>query len=88
MACSGNANEPCGGPNRLNIFWSGATPLSPPSTNPGPPGWKFLACYAYVFDLAYAIPYLALVCDVKFKMPHLHLLVFLFCLEAAICKIR
>jgi hypothetical protein len=53
MACTGNANEPCGGPNRLNIFWSGATPPPPPTTNPGPLGWKFLGCYAYVYHIIY-----------------------------------
>lgn len=50
MACSGNANEPCGGPNRFNLFDSGKTPTTPagPVTNPGPAGWQSLGCYMYV----------------------------------------
>lgn len=46
MACSGNANEPCGGPNRLNIFTSGATPPAGPVTNPGVGGYASIGCYA------------------------------------------
>ncbi|TVY83567.1 WSC domain-containing protein [Lachnellula suecica] len=29
MACSGNSTEPCGGPNRLSLFWSGKTVAAP-----------------------------------------------------------
>lgn len=42
MTCSGNATEACGGPNRLNLFWSGTTG---PETNPGTGNWTFSACY-------------------------------------------
>ncbi|KAH8807678.1 hypothetical protein F5884DRAFT_673669, partial [Xylogone sp. PMI_703] len=43
MACSGNATEACGGPSRLNLFWSGTTG---PMTNMGPDGnWTFAGCY-------------------------------------------
>lgn len=43
MTCSGNATEACGGPNRLNLFWSGT---SGPQTNPGNADWTFAGCYA------------------------------------------
>jgi hypothetical protein len=43
MACTGNATEPCGGPSRLNLFWSGT---SGPQSNPGVGLWKFSGCYA------------------------------------------
>ncbi|KAI9840491.1 MAG: hypothetical protein M1838_004047 [Thelocarpon superellum] len=46
MACAGAATEQCGGPNRLNLFWSGATPPPAPTVNPGPAGWTSLGCYA------------------------------------------
>ncbi|KAH7319166.1 hypothetical protein BKA65DRAFT_609130 [Rhexocercosporidium sp. MPI-PUGE-AT-0058] len=42
VACSGNATEPCGGANRLNLFWNGQTG---PTTNPGPGLWEFSGCY-------------------------------------------
>ncbi|KAL2063582.1 hypothetical protein VTL71DRAFT_5387 [Oculimacula yallundae] len=42
VPCSGNATEPCGGPNRLNLFWNGQTG---PTTNPGPGLWEFAGCY-------------------------------------------
>ncbi|KAH6711606.1 hypothetical protein BKA61DRAFT_554745 [Leptodontidium sp. MPI-SDFR-AT-0119] len=42
VACSGNATEPCGGGNRLNLFWNGQTG---PTTNPGPGLWAFSGCY-------------------------------------------
>lgn len=47
MACTGNATEQCGGPNRLNLFHNAsvAEPTSGPATNAGPPGWGFLGCY-------------------------------------------
>ena len=43
MPCTGNATEACGGPNRLNLFWSGT---SGPQVNPGPWLWTFAGCYA------------------------------------------
>ncbi|KAN0099930.1 WSC-domain protein [Hyaloscypha variabilis] len=42
MACTGNATEPCGGPDRLSLFWSGQTG---PVTDPGPPNWAYTGCY-------------------------------------------
>ena len=47
MACTGNATEQCGGPNRLNLFHSSKAVVatSGPATNAGPPGWGFLGCY-------------------------------------------
>jgi hypothetical protein len=42
MTCTGNATEACGGPNRLNLFWSGT---SGPQTNTGPGNWTFSGCY-------------------------------------------
>ena len=44
MPCAGNATEQCGGPNRLNLFWSGT---SGPQTNPGNGSWAFVGCYLY-----------------------------------------
>ncbi|MCJ1410361.1 hypothetical protein MMC19_004446 [Ptychographa xylographoides] len=47
MACAGNATEQCGGPNRMTLFNNkGATAPSGPVTDPGPPGWTSLGCYA------------------------------------------
>lgn len=42
MVCGGNQTEACGGPDQLNIFWSGHTG---PQTNPGPGLWSFVGCY-------------------------------------------
>lgn len=42
MPCTGNSTEPCGGGNRLNMFWSNTTG---PQTNPGPGNWTFSGCY-------------------------------------------
>ena len=42
-AGTGNATEACGGPSRLNLFWSGT---SGPQSNPGVGLWKFSGCYA------------------------------------------
>lgn len=44
-ACAGNATQPCGGLQRLSLFWSGTTG---PQTNPGPGLWRFAGCYTYV----------------------------------------
>lgn len=49
MACSGNGAEACGGPNRLTLFTSGGTPPPDPVHNPGPAGWAWQGCYAYVY---------------------------------------
>jgi hypothetical protein len=45
MTCTGNATEACGGPNALNLFWSGTLG---PQTNPGVNGWQFSGCYTLV----------------------------------------
>jgi len=45
MTCGGNATEACGGPNRLNLFWSGTTG---PQTNLGNADWTFSGCYTSV----------------------------------------
>lgn len=49
MACAGNSTELCGGPNRLNLFFSGV----PPPPRPPPPAevqthdlWETLSCYS------------------------------------------
>lgn len=49
MACTGNATEQCGGPNRLNLFHNSNIVAAGPVTNPGPPGWGFLGCRALTF---------------------------------------
>jgi hypothetical protein len=44
MPCAGNSSQVCGNGDRLSVYTSGDTD-SAPSTNPGPDGWSFLACY-------------------------------------------
>jgi len=44
MPCSGNPSQPCGGPNRLNIFHS--TAITGPQTNPGVNGFVHVGCYS------------------------------------------
>jgi hypothetical protein len=46
--CTGNANEICGAGNRLNLYWSGATPSSPPIIAPSDGLWESLGCYRYI----------------------------------------
>ncbi|KAK2050271.1 galactose oxidase [Colletotrichum somersetense] len=42
--CSGNATQPCGGPNRLSLY---KTPqIVAPSVNPGVGDWSSIGCYA------------------------------------------
>jgi hypothetical protein len=43
MPCTGDATQPCGGHNLLNLFWSGHTG---PQINPGQAPWSYVACYA------------------------------------------
>ncbi|KAF4622575.1 hypothetical protein D9613_009394 [Agrocybe pediades] len=45
MACAGNANEPCGAGNRLNLFWNGKTPPPSPQTVPSVGKWVSLGCF-------------------------------------------
>ncbi|KAJ7905890.1 glyoxal oxidase N-terminus-domain-containing protein [Mycena leptocephala] len=44
--CSGNSDESCGGPNRLNVFWSGAEPPPSPTIPPSIGKWESLGCYS------------------------------------------
>ena len=48
FACTGNAAETCGAGNRLNMYWSGATPPPPPEVVPSVGTWKSLGCYSWV----------------------------------------
>jgi len=43
--CSGNANETCGASNRMNLYWSGATPPAAPVIAPNTGLWISLGCY-------------------------------------------
>ena len=47
MACTGDAQELCGGPNRLNLFFSGGSPPPPPITVPSVGLWESLGCFTY-----------------------------------------
>ncbi|KAJ9157373.1 Glyoxal oxidase-like protein [Pleurostoma richardsiae] len=42
--CTGNASEPCGGPNRLTLYYS-STPVGP-KPNPGVNNFTYIGCYA------------------------------------------
>lgn len=44
MKCVGNSSQTCGNGDRLSIYNNGVSD-SGPVTNPGPPGWSYLACY-------------------------------------------
>lgn len=44
MTCSGDPDQLCGGPNRLNIFETAA--VTGPQVNPGPGNWGSMGCYA------------------------------------------
>ncbi|KAJ7113106.1 glyoxal oxidase N-terminus-domain-containing protein [Mycena epipterygia] len=46
LPCTGDSAESCGGPNRLNIFWSGAKPPPPPSIPLSIGKWESLGCYS------------------------------------------
>ncbi|KAI6128107.1 copper radical oxidase-like protein [Pisolithus croceorrhizus] len=45
MTCTGNASELCGAGDRLNVYWSGTQPPSPPIIVPGVGNWRSLGCY-------------------------------------------
>ncbi|KAL5436596.1 hypothetical protein PMIN06_010796 [Paraphaeosphaeria minitans] len=45
IGCSGNAEEACGGSNRLTIFNNTASGQGPPFTDPGTNGYRSLGCY-------------------------------------------
>jgi len=45
--CTGNANEPCGGADRLTLYYS-SQPVGP-QPNPGVNGFSYVGCYSYVF---------------------------------------
>ncbi|GKT55210.1 wsc domain-containing protein [Colletotrichum tofieldiae] len=42
--CSGNATQPCGGPNRLSLYKTSL--IVGPSVNPGVGDWSSIGCYA------------------------------------------
>ncbi|KAF7323642.1 Galactose oxidase [Mycena kentingensis (nom. inval.)] len=46
VPCTGNADETCGGANRVEIFWSGVTPPAPPSMPEFIGEWQNLGCFA------------------------------------------
>lgn len=46
--CTGNANEPCGGANRLSLYYS-SQPVGP-QPNPGVNGFSYVGCYSYVIS--------------------------------------
>ncbi|KAJ7222415.1 hypothetical protein GGX14DRAFT_428693 [Mycena pura] len=46
MACTGDASESCGGPGRLNVFWSGAQPPPAPTIPKSIGKWESLGCYS------------------------------------------
>jgi hypothetical protein len=43
--CTGDSSEICGAGNRLNMYWSGATPPPPPEVVPSVGLWESLGCY-------------------------------------------
>ena len=43
--CAGNASETCGGNNRLNLYWSGATPPPQPTFVKSVGSWTYLGCF-------------------------------------------
>ena len=44
MTCSGDPDQLCGGPDRLNVFETAA--VTGPQVNPGPGNWGSMGCYA------------------------------------------
>ncbi|EFQ26203.1 WSC domain-containing protein [Colletotrichum graminicola M1.001] len=42
--CSGDATQPCGGPNRLSLYKT--SQITGPSVNPGVGDWSSIGCYA------------------------------------------
>ncbi|KAJ7479694.1 galactose oxidase [Mycena latifolia] len=50
LPCTGDRNESCGGPGRLNIFWSGAEPPPPPTIPASIGKWESLGCYRYFYS--------------------------------------
>ncbi|KAJ7113154.1 galactose oxidase [Mycena epipterygia] len=50
LPCTGDSAESCGGPNRLNIFWSGAKPPPPPTIPLSIGKWESLGCYSDNID--------------------------------------
>lgn len=43
MPCAGDGTETCGGPNRVNIYWSGAV-VVPPGNKPTVGTYDFQSC--------------------------------------------
>ncbi|KAJ7635293.1 galactose oxidase [Roridomyces roridus] len=46
MACTGDPAESCGGPGRLNVFWSGVPPPALPSIPDSIGPWVSLGCFS------------------------------------------
>ncbi|KAH8113137.1 copper radical oxidase [Phellopilus nigrolimitatus] len=46
MACTGNSAETCGGPSRLNLFFSGGSPPAAPVVVPSVDQWVSIGCYS------------------------------------------
>ncbi|KAI9449322.1 WSC domain-containing protein [Lactarius psammicola] len=44
--CVGDTNEICGGTNRLNLYWSGATPQPQPTFVPNVGRWDYVGCFS------------------------------------------
>jgi hypothetical protein len=54
MACAGNSNELCGGPNRLNLYnYTGSTTAT---VLPSVGGWLSLGCFRYAILLRLGFP--------------------------------
>ena len=49
MACTGDNTQPCGGPDRINLFWNGTMTAAPTpvaaNTSSGADGWSAVGCY-------------------------------------------
>ncbi|QIW96711.1 hypothetical protein AMS68_002229 [Peltaster fructicola] len=49
MACTGDSTQPCGGPDRLNLFWNGTVTNAPPKivpiVSPGSGDFSSVGCY-------------------------------------------
>ncbi|KYK54338.1 putative glyoxal oxidase precursor [Drechmeria coniospora] len=43
-SCGGNSTQPCGGPDRLTLYYSSQVKV--PTVNPGADGWASIGCYS------------------------------------------
>ncbi len=53
--CVGNANQICGGNNRLNLYWSGATPPPQPTFVSSVDQWRYVGCYRYAYTHSFFV---------------------------------